>query len=215
MVIPAGASLEELIRPYGYSTWQRINRRQGTPSLYNPSVSSANPVQFSMGAFEVPKTMGLFVTQIGFRAFTFSGIAAGDTVEVDPGNLTTSLAFDFRVGANRPFQAEDEIVPVIITADDQLSARASNSAGLYASASASGQAASSGAQRGLLPLDLMRPGSDVGPLSVYIVSQDGKFSVDCYVFEPLDLPVAFFELKISGYITGQSESEKLLQKLRA
>lgn len=208
-----GASLFEALNPPRLATWQRQTRRQGDASLYNPGLAPGKPYQFSLGAFEVPKSMGLFLTTWEVRIFTFSGVGASDTVEVDPGNLTTSLALDFLVGERRPFQADNEIVPQIIVSEDALTQRGSQSAAFYLSQSAQNKTSASGASKGLLPFDNRRPGSDVGPFSVFIQPQDGKFGVSCFVFEPLQLPVAFFQLRIAGYLTNQADAQRTLEKM--
>jgi hypothetical protein len=157
--------------------------------------------------------MGLFLTTWEVRIFTFSGVAAGDTVEVDPGNLTTLLGLDFTVGSDiRPFVSESEIVPTIISAENAITQRASNSAARYATARANNQT-SAGASKGLLPFDNRRPGSDVGPFSVYIGPQSGQFSVKAFLFRRLSLPVAFFQLRLAGYLTNQIDAERTLSKI--
>lgn len=214
-VLPVGASLEELLNPYGFSTWQRNSRRKGEASIYNPSLSPDRPVQFPMATFEIPKTMGLFLTMIELRAYTFSGIAAEDTVEVDPGNLTTSLAFDLTYGINRPFNSESEITPLLIAPSDAVAQRVAQRSEYYINSALSGQSAASGVQKGLLPFDFMRPGSDVGPLSVYVSNQAGRLNVSAFVFQPLNLPVAFFEVKLAGYLTNQTVAEQVLDRMKA
>lgn len=213
VVVFPGSSIYDLITPPRLATWQRETRRQGDPSLYNPSLSPGKPYQFSLGSFDVPKTMSIFITTWEVRIFTFSGVAATDTVEVDPGNLTTSLALDFNVGGRKPFQSESEIVPQIISPEDALTRRGSQSSSFYLAAATQNKTASSGSGNGLLPFDNRRPGSDEGPFSVLVQPQDSKFSVDCFVFEPLRLPVAFFQLRLAGYLTGQSDAQRTIDKM--
>jgi hypothetical protein len=208
-----GSRLFDVLQPPRHNTWQRNTRRQGDASLYSANLSPSRPYQFPLGTFEIQSNMGLFLTTWEVRIFTFSGVAAGDTVEVDPGNLTTLLGLDFTVGSDiRPFVSESEIVPTIISAENAITQRASNSAARYATARANNQT-SAGASKGLLPFDNRRPGSDVGPFSVYIGPQSGQFSVKAFLFRRLSLPVAFFQLRLAGYLTNQIDAERTLSKI--
>lgn len=209
-----GSSLFDVVQPPRHNTWQRNTRRQGDASLYSANLSPSRPYQFPLGTFEIQNNMGLFLTTWEVRIFTFSGVAAGETVEVDPGNLTTSLGLDFTVGSGiRPFVSESEIVPTIISAENSITQRASNSAARYTAARATNQTAASGASKGLLPFDNRRPGSDVGPFSVYIGPQSGPFEVKAFLFQRLSLPVAFFQLRLAGYLTNQIDAERTLDKI--
>lgn len=214
-VLPVGASLEQLITPYGFTSWQREARRKGEASIYSTQISSQRPVQFPMLTFEVPKSMGLFVNMIDFKAFTFSGIAAGETVEVDPGNLSTKLAFNLEYGGNRPFNSEVEISPLLLAPSDSQTQRASLRTEYYLNSAISGESAASGIQKGLLPFDFMRPGSDVGPLNLYVNSQNNQFKVSAFIFQSFEIPISYFQVKIAGYLTSQTAAEEILGRMKA
>jgi len=214
-VLPVGASLEQLLTPYGFTTWQREARRRGEATIYSTAISPQRPVQFPMISFEVPKSMGLFVNMIDFRAYTFSGIAAGETVEVDPGNLSTRIGFDLEYGSSRPFNSEVEITPLILAPADSQTQRASQRTEYYINSALSGESAASGVQKGLIPFDSMRPGSDVGPLNLYVTSQNNKFKVNAFIFQSFEIPISYFQVKIAGYITSQTAAEEILGRMKA
>lgn len=207
-VAVVGASLLQHITPGRYQPYQRQQRVLGDASLYNTDLSTQRPFQFSLGNFEVPGTSAVILTEVELRVFTFSGIAATDSVEVDPGNLTTQLAFSLTVGNERkPYNALSDIVPVLFAVGTR-----NQSVPFYAVAAAN-QLSTSGQGNGLLPFDGERPGPISGPVSVVIQPQEKTFEGLCYVFRQLPIPVKFFQFKLAGYITDQSTAQELLANI--
>lgn len=210
-VAVVGASLLSQITPGRYIPYQRQQRVLGDANMYNPDLSPQRPFQFSLGTFEVPGTSAVILTEVELRIFTFSGIAAADSVEVDPGNLTTQLAFSLTTGGERkPYNALSDIVPVLFAIGTR-----NQTAPFYAGAAAANQLSPSGLGAGLLPFDGERPGPVNGPVSVIIQPQERTFEGLCYVFRQLPIPVKFFQFKLAGYITDQSTAQELISNIVA
>ncbi len=204
-----GAGLLDQLTPERYRVYQRNIRVLGDASLYDPSLSPERPFQFSGGVFEVPATMSVFITEIELRIFTFSGVAARETVEVDPGNLTTNLGYSFTYGADtNPYDSVSDITPVLFA----LGAR-NQTVPFYAANSAINRTNASGRGAGLFPFDGSRPGPQDGPVAVYIDAQSKTFQVLIYCYKPLEIPVAFFQAKVAGYQVNQETARSLLLSL--
>jgi hypothetical protein len=203
-IIPPAAGLFDLLVPNAYTVFNRTTRRKGDASLYNLSLSPSRPYQFPLGTFELPKNMALFLTDIQVRAATFSGVGATDTVWVDEGNLTTQVGIDFEIGSRRPMDTKTEITPPPILPPSAFQTVAANAT-----------SNPSGGGTALLPLAEGRPGTEDGPLSFLVQASDGLLQVRLYVFRPLSLPIAFFQLKLAGYQTNRATAEQVMVQLRS
>jgi len=207
-----GGSLYQLLLAQRYTPWAQEGRKIGDASMYDPALSPSQPFQFPLTTVQVPNSMGIFVTGYEIRIFTFSGVAASDTVEVDPGNLSTSLGIEFQVGQASVMDVTTEITPVRSGLQAVPPALLGPRQTFYnARAGATGGA--SGAGRALLPFDQRPVLGEKGPWSVYLTPQSGGLTVSMYVFEPLEFPVAFFQVKLSGYKINQETGAKILQQL--
>lgn len=204
-----GAGLLDQLTPDRYRVYKRQTRVTGDASLYDVSLSPARPFQFSLGAYEVPPTMGIFITEIDLRVFTFSGIAARDTVEVDTGNLTTNLGYSFTYGGEtNPYDSLSDITPVLFAVGTR-----SATVPFYASNAAINRTNPSGKGAGLFAFDGSRPGPSDGPVAVYIDPQSKTFQGMAYCFKPLDIPVAFFQFTLAGYQVDQNTASNLLKSI--
>lgn len=206
-----GAGLLDQLTPDRYRVYQRQVRVLGDASLYDTSLSPAKPFQFSLGSYEVPSTMGIFITEIELRVFTFSGVAARETEEVDPGNLTTNLGYSFTYGAeSNPYDSLSDITPVLFAVGTRAP-----TVPFYAANAAINRTNPSGKGAGLFPFDGSRPGPVDGPVAVYIDPQSKTFQGLAYCFKPLEIPVAFFQFKVAGYQVDQNTASNLLKSIVA
>ena len=207
-----GGSLYDLLLANRYTPWAEEARKIGDASMYDPDLSPSQPFQFPMMTVGVPQSMGIFVTGYEARIFTFSGVTATDTVEVDPGNLSTSLGIEFLIGQASPFRVRTEITPVQsglqAVPPSQLGPRQT-----FANARGASTGGASGQGRALLPFDQRPVLGEKGPWSVYLEPQTGALTVAIYVFEPLTFPVAFFQVKLTGYTINQETGLKILQQI--
>lgn len=203
--------LAERLQPY-----QRVFRSQGDGSMYATTISPRRPFQFVIGEVNVPSSQAnfIFITDWHVRAFTFSGAAAEDTSELGPGSLTTKVGIDFLLGGDRPFSAAAQITPIPPEFKNETGLEFTNprtgQTSVYRRARASGFGAATGAGVALLPLTNDKIGSEEGPWSVVV--RDGRnVRVALTVFEPLPLPVSFFEVKLAGYYLNQELGLQLLK----
>lgn len=213
ITIPPGAGMFSRLQGERTTTWQRQARSQGDVGMYNPSVRPDRPFSFELASYRAPSTMSLFLTEITVRIFTFGGVGATDAVELPPGALTTKLALDFTVGSRHPFNMENEITPTPIVAGTAVSRSAGPRSSTFAKARANATTNASGAGRALLPVDGGMPGSDEGPFCVYVDSDVSDFVARIFVFEPLPVPVNFFQIKLAGYTINQETGRKIMQQL--
>lgn len=207
-----GASLLDQITPERFTPYERKVRVAGAASMYDPAVSPSRPVQFTAMNFALPNTMGLIVNKIMLRAFTWSGIAASDTVEVDTGNLTTSIGYVFTYGGEtKPYNSLSTVKPLVFANGSGQLTTPENFQDAMREAN---KASPSGLGNGLFLFDEERPGTDQGPVSVYIDPQSKTFQINVYIFNQLPIPVAFFQAEIGGYLTDQQTAEKLRGSIR-
>lgn len=207
-VILPGAGIYQRLVPKSHRIWERMSRRRGEASIYNADVSPKNPVQFDLlKVDEQSDNNAVFLTGFSVTAYGFSGVGASDTVVLDRGNLTSLMAIQLTVGSNAPFNSASEIVPRLIGIQGTKDETA------FLQKSASNALGTSGSQGALLPLSDQRPGAPESPFSIYLPKQSGTLEIRGYVFRPIPVPVAFFECKVSGFITSLRNAERILESI--
>lgn len=198
--VPPMGQIYNEIQPAIYQSFERHFRKAPDPNFY---VALPGGFSFELGLIEPQRDQVLLVTNYKISAARLAGIAAGDTIPVEPERFSTCWGFDLTVGGTRSRNCTYELDPQPIAVGQQAavgppSGRTGPPA-FYARQRANAYSQRSGAGRSLLPFRAERYGSPSGPFT--IVAKDGaSVSVRCAIFKPIPVPLAYVEVRLSGYL---------------
>lgn len=225
---PAGGALTELFQHPSFLPIESLFRKLAEEAMF--SASPARPFKFELGSIEVPKNQAMLVADYGFRLFRLSGFAAGDTIPVEPERLSTLLAFDFTVSAKRQATLRMEIDPVPIEATKEAYLAQTSGGTVFPGAPAgAGLARAVGLQFNLsrfarsvvpagaglsaLPNRPRRPGPPDFPFT-QIAVEGQRVQGTCTIFRPIPLPIAFFELDVSGFLMSMNTMRQIMETVK-
>lgn len=165
------------------------------------------PVTFTMGSFRVPQSMVLFVFDYAFDIYRFSGAAAGDYIPIEPNRLSTQIGWDILVNDNRPANFNFQIIPQEQTQTQQTFAAIKPGipaqAWQFEQARALQNQGPAGPALSLMPQRRHRSGL-VQLANSYVARAGDVLSVTCSVINQIPIPIAFFEVDVTGVLIPQN-----------
>jgi hypothetical protein len=109
-VLPAGGALAAKLLPEAMVPFERRFAILPPDGIY--SATPQRPVQFTLGMFVVPRTMGLVLAEYRFQPYRFDGVLAGQPVPLESRRLSLSIAYDMRIAqTGRPGNIINQIIP--------------------------------------------------------------------------------------------------------
>ncbi len=185
--------------------FEQLYRKLPVDGLY--SALPNKPVTFVMGSFRVPRSQVLVILDYSFNIFRFSGAAVGDFVPIENNRLSTQVAWDITVNANRQGATQYQIIPGVPTQSQQPYGPTAVGANpqdwefeLVRSAELQGPA---GPALSMMPQRHHRDGL-VKVANNYVIKGNGDLIVSCSVINRVAIPIAFFEANVMGILMPQS-----------
>ncbi len=224
----AGGALTELFQHPSFLPTESLFRKLAEEAMF--SATPQRPFKFELGAIEVPKNQAMLIADFGFRLFRLSGAAAGDTVPLEPERLSTLLAFDFTVSTKRQATLRMEIDPVPIEATKEAYlAQASGGTVFPGAPAGAGLARAVGLQfnlarfaRSVVPAGAGLSGLPnrerrIGPPDfpfTQVAVEGQRVQGTCTIFRPIPIPIAFFELDVSGFLMSMNTMRQIMETLK-
>lgn len=165
------------------------------------------PTTFTLGAVQVPKSQVLVILDYSFNIFTFSGLAPGDYVPVEPNSLSTQVMWDINVDARHDqLNAQYQVIPQRSSVANQAFADRNPLATAvdwqFEQERAAQQQSTAAFGLAGMPQRHHRPGK-VQVANQYIARGTETLKVECAIINPIPIPVAFFEADIAGFLVAQ------------
>lgn len=208
-VLLAGGQLASYLKPESIVPLEYVFRRLPIDGIFQATPSA--PCQFEMGSIKVPAHQGFVVLDSRFAIYRPSGAAAGDFVELEDNRLPTQVGWNIEADVSRQGNYRYELNP-IPPFDKTSPAYQSNpnpgfipgGPGSPATDDQFTQARYTAAQSGTGDLSLMpqrhyREGILHVP-APWILHSDQTLIVSCHVFRSIQIPIAFFEAEIFGFM---------------
>lgn len=213
---PGGDILRQFVHPEAFTIYEQEYRTLPEDSWFDPNVSPKRPVQFELGAFEVPKNQHLWLFDYEFSVFRLSGVDAGDIVQAENGRYSGVMGFDLNFSGKRLtnilFQLDP--IPSVLarpTFNPPTGGRAVPSQ--FNQAAAQSFAANSSQGLSLLPVRSNKMGARGAPFT--LVAREGdRVSMNCVIFKPIPSPIAAVQARSAGYLIHSQISNTLINRLR-
>lgn len=211
---PGGDLLTRLLHPSMLPV-DELYRVAPDDGWFDPNVNSRNPIQFELGAFNVPKGQSYWLFDYAFTPYRLSGMTPGDTVPVEDGRMTSIMGFDLTVDSNRFSSLRFQLDPVPVqtgraafnTPVNPRTQSDFNAAAFANFGSTAGQGLS------LLPARRQRQGAPSAPWT--IVAREGtRVVLTCVIFRRVPTPLGFIQGEHSGFLVNNQVSDALINRLR-
>lgn len=218
VVNPLGSMYEHFQHPM-FDPFERQFRVQPTDAFFDPDRSPSNPFTFSIGGFKAAKDQFLVVLGYRFSAAKF-GLTSGDTVPLEDGRMGLLWAFDLDVDGRRDRQCQYEIDPVPISttrAAFELVAGTNGSrtqqAAYFDKNAANSFAITAGPGKSALPFQSQHFGPQA-PAFTIMVRPNQTIQGSCIIFRPLEVPLAYVQFDVSGYILPPNLVERFQREVQ-
>jgi len=216
-VRPAGGELLDKLLPEAITVYDAIYRKSPQAVWFDPLVSDQRPVQFEVGAFDVPNGQHYWLFDLSFTPYVFSGVDPGDGVPAEEGRFSSCMGFVLTVGSRPPMRLSMELRPSAVQSRRQAfesgNPLTAATADVFARARTNQMSAASAGGTSMLPPSRQRPGPRTGPVS-FVGKERERVVVSCTIWRPLPAPLAWLEARHQGYFVSSNVSEMLLQRIR-
>lgn len=240
-IVPAGgAFVNRLLHP-DFVPFQ-MNFR-ALPQSGMMTASRQRPLQFTLGAFTVPKSMALGLGEYRFRPYRFEGLVPGDAVPVEDYRLSLEIGNDVLMNnQSRPGNIRLQIIPAVPPAISPSNAglvnggvvfppltvqNFTNVAAAYPALEISNQSnqlvtdpsnprqfVSTLSGASVIP---QRPEGHLGPDNMpftYFVEENQAVVLQTAIFAPVRIPIAFFEGELKGYLMPINVLRAMMQAVK-
>lgn len=218
----AGNKLGSLVTPESVTPLERLYRRNPVDGIY--TATPERPFSFELGAVDVPAQMALVILDVRWAIHVPSGIAVGDTRELEDRRLSTVLGYDVKFTDSRTANLEYQIEPSDPVSATSTFATNSN-AGIIPGDGISGVPESlfarlraqqvSNPATGLSTMPQRhRRDSQLDMPFTYLVTENKRVNFEVTVFRPIPIALSFFEVEMSGYFMGQNAIKDFVESVR-
>ena len=218
----AGNKIGTLVTPESVTPLERLYRKK--PVEGTLTATPERPFSFELGVIDVPAQMSLVILDVRWAIHVPSSLAVGDTRELEDRRLSTVLGYDMRFTDSRTSNLEYNLEPSDPVAASGTFAADSN-AGSIPGDGISGVPESLFAQlraqqvnNGASGLSTMpqrhRRDSQLDMPFTYLVNENKRVNFDVTVFRPIPIPIAFFEVEMSGFLIGQNAVKDFVESVR-
>ena len=188
-----------------FESFERLYRAEASDSFYDPNRSPSNPFIFTVGSFKVPRDLALWIFEYEFSAAKVVGNSAGDTIPLEEERMGTEWCFDLNVDGIRKRQCEYDIDPVPIQTQGEgfevVSGGVRGSPpSLFNRAAARSFAVVGGPGRAALPFRSEHFGPSGGHPFTVFVPPNQILEGRCIIFRPLEVPLAYVQMSIKGFL---------------
>lgn len=218
LVHEPGGELLELVQHPAFDNVAYRYRALPEASWFDPSVSPTRPVQFQLGAFQVPPGTQYWLFEYEFNAYRQSGVDPGDSIIAEAGRFSTMLGFDVTVDGSRQGYLMNQLDPVPVQLQrpefQPFSGRTRRGdAALFNTAAANSFAAAASPGLSLLPPGRNTASPSNGPYTIIV--REGQIVVLAVViWRPITTPLTALEGIHRGYLLHTQVADSLIQRLR-
>lgn len=212
---PGGDLLNAVLHP-SMTTFERLYRVQPDETWYSTNVSPTRPISVQLGAFQVPKSQNLWISDYLFRVFRFSGLDAGDVVPCEEGRFSNIMGFDITTSLRRQSNIQYQLDPVPAPTQQQMFDPPINQLqrrDAFVRQNFASFAVTSSQGTALLPVRSRRQGSPAFPWMM-LGQENDSLTLSAVIFKPLTTPIAFIEGSASGILLASNQSAEFLERRR-
>lgn len=237
-VIQSGGDFAKAIRHPIFTPLEQLWRKLPDDGIFEATPS--NPSMIEIGAFQVPANQSLILGEFVFQPFRYNGVIANDLLPLEQQRLPTAIGYDLNFSQFRKGNLTFEIIPTNAPQNSRAAFLNPNPfttilqgptvqfdpgpiADLYDEEPdvpdtpdaifnrAQSTPTSSPAGAALIPpTERSGQGPENFPFT-YIVNENDVVQIRVYIFQPLSVPIAFFQASISGYLVSTQRLEMLLK----
>jgi hypothetical protein len=220
----AGNKIGTLITPESVTPLERLFRR--LPMDGTLTATPSRPYSFELGAIDVPQQMSLVLLDYRWAIHVPSGIAAGDTRELEDRRLSLQVGYDVKFTDSRNDNIGFEIDPSLPSTAATATFAASTNAGSIPGNGIGGVApnvfdrlrsSTNGANlsQGMsVRPQRHRRDSQLDMPFTYVVNEGKRVNFEVVVFRPIPIPVSFFEVEVSGFLIGQNAIKDFVESVK-
>jgi len=218
----AGGHLLTLANHPSLTPIEQIYRKLPVNGLNTATPSK--PFVIELGAFQVPQQMTLLLLDFRFDVYRFSGAVVGDFVPLENRRLSTVIGNDILFSQRRTANLRYEVVPSLPSPSKEAFQGMSN-AGLIPGGGPSHapqnqfdqvrfqtQQSPAGAALSMIP-NRHRRDSQLAMPFTYVISSNQRVALQTIIFQPLPIPIAFFEGEFSGLLLAANMLDDFLSSI--
>ncbi len=221
-VLKAGGEITGYVTPDSIVPFEAVYRRLPVDGIFEATPSQ--PVQFDMGFFQVPQTMALVLLDWHFDIYRPSGAAAGDYVPLEPNRLSTQVGWNIQSNQRVQGNFHYELNP-IPAAQSRPSYQSNPNPGFIPggpgtpatddqfTAARFQQVQAASGDLSILPQRHHRQGLMPCP-APWSLHSSSSLTISCHVFRAIQIPIAFFEAEVFGFLIPDNDLlalQKVLQ----
>jgi len=188
------------LRPY-----EEVFRSEPNESWYDPFRDPDHPTQFELGTIRPGGGTSLIIMDYSVQPYGFSGSTSLDFASLADDEISSSFGYSFEINGQSPGLLRYRLDPVRSTLRQQsvrFSQRMMRFDNLtdddYVRSQASEYASAAGYGTGLHPQTSSRFGGKIIPWGEFL-HDDQVLSVTGVVFRPIEVPLAFVQVRFSGF----------------
>lgn len=221
-----GASVlaNKLLHP-AFQVMEREYRSLPEDGWFSPDVNPKRPIEFQLGAFEVPRNQNLWLTDYQFQVFRPSGVDPGDFLVAAPGRFSNQMGFDISVRGKRQsnisyqldpqpvFEGRPEFQPKTAPTGGFFGPPSPGANDRFDNATARTFASTASPGTSLLPRRPNVQGPRGGPFT-FVVGEGSFVSLNVVIFNSITSPIAAIGGRMAGYLLHVNLSSALLARVR-
>jgi hypothetical protein len=215
---PGASVLAQKILHPGFRIFEREFRVLPDEGWFSPLLTPRRPVEFQLGAFIVPASTSLWLTDYQFQVYRPSGVDPGDFVPAESGRFSNQLGFDITVGGGRrpgnlSYQLDPE--PVLQGRPEfepPIGVRG-RPADAFNNAAARSFASTASPATSLLPARPNVQGPRGGPFT-FVVDEGTAVALNVVIFNTIRSPIAAIGGRVAGWLLSTTMSAALLSRVR-
>ena len=201
--------------------YEEIFRSEPNEAWFDPARDPDHPTQFEIASVRPERGQTILLFDYEVIPYSFSGITALDYQPLDDGLLSGVFGYSFRINGQEPGQLKYRLDPVSSTIRQQ-SQRFNQklqknltelSADDYAISQSQNYAAAAGYGTGLHPQTRSHYGARGAPFTEFIHDEQ-VLAVVGVVYRPVEVPIAFIQVRLSGFKCGSTMAKQLEADLR-
>lgn len=221
-VVLAGSQLMSLVNHPSVVPVERVWRKLPLTGAF--TANAAAPFSFELGAVQVPAQMVMILLDYRFGIYVPSGIAPGNSMELNDRELSTSVGYDVRFTEKRPDNIRYELTPTAPTETNPLTFSPQDNAGTipgelspvseatFATLRAANSRASVSSAMATLPQRHRRDSQLAMPFT-YIIASNQRLNLRVNVFSGIPIPISFWEGEVSGIFMPLLEMHSFLKEI--
>lgn len=240
-VIQAGGSFVNLLMHPSFVPFEHLFRKLPNEGVF--TATPQKNFKFTLGSFIVPPSMSFCLVDYRFDIYRLNGAVAGDFVPIEERRLSTQIGYDVNIDQFRKGNLDYQLEPSIITPDEDAvtdaptggidasspfgpippqignpdfptgNAPRGATAADFARARSISAASPAGTGTSTLPQRTQRQGALPLPFTV-VVEANYRLKFEVIAFRPVPIPLAFFEVGLTGVLLPQNELKALFKGMQ-